>query len=327
VSLAVSVVLSCCSSVIAETWRLKDGEQWESVGSDPQEQFRHAVSELRELARSGDEDEVKEALRQVKEEFPDRVGPDLESFILGEMHYWMDHYGRAVARFEKMFKYYETNFRRSSSWEFSPPALQREFDIATAYLNGHPKIVLGFIPISGYAEGISIMEKISNRAGLDEPNGIGLRAAIAVAEYYEAKEKYSEAYLKWAEIATYWETGPIGKRALYRMAEDNLASYDHPPEQKRSNFDASRLTTAKTYYAKFQALYPADAKENEVPEKLRHIEEEMAYKQLTVAQFYYRTGKRRAAHLYFDMVASKWPGTEAGALAKEALEGKQEGGK
>ncbi len=97
--------------------------------------------------------------------------------------------------------------------------------------------------------------------------------------------------------------------------------------QKRANFDASRLTTAKTYYAKFQALYPADAKENEVPEKLRHIEEEMAFKQLTVAQFYYRTGKRQAAHLYFDMVAGKWPDTEAGALAKEALEGEQEGGK
>jgi outer membrane protein assembly factor BamD (BamD/ComL family) len=111
------------------------------------------------------------------------------------------------------------------------------------------------------------------------------------------------------------------------MAEDNLAAYDLPAEPKRPNFDASKLTTAKTYYAKYLALYPADAKENEVPEKMKHIDEEIAYKQYSIGWFYHRTGKHQAARLYFDMVARKWPQTQAGTLAKEALEGKQEGGK
>jgi tetratricopeptide (TPR) repeat protein len=211
--------------------------------------------------------------------------------------------------------------------EFSSPALHREFDMAQAYLEGRKKTVLGIFKISGYAEGVSLMEKVSDRAGLDEPNGIGLRAAIAVAEHYEATEKYVEAYLKWSEIASYWETGPIGKRALYRMAEDNLAFYDKPPEEKRSHYDGSKLTTAKTYYAKFLALYPEDAKENDVPDKMRHIDEEMAYKQFTIGQFYRRTGKHQAANLYFDMVARRWPDTEAGALAKEALDKDEAGGK
>jgi len=181
--------------------------------------------------------------------------------------------------------------------------------------------------MSGYEEGIGIMEKVSDRAGLDEPNGVGLRAAISVAEHYEAQEKYTEAYLKWSEIASYWETGPIGKRALYRMAEDNLIAYDQPAESKRPNFDASRLSTAKTYYAKFLVLYPQEAKDNEVPEKMKHIDEEMANKQYAIGQFYRRTGKRQAANLYFDMVTRTWPQTEAGALAKEALESNQDGGK
>jgi outer membrane protein assembly factor BamD (BamD/ComL family) len=318
--LAVCVALSCCSSATAETWRLKEGDQWESVASDPQERYRHAISELKDLAQARDAAQVKEALQQIKEEFPDRVGPDLDLFINGELQYWQDHYGRALEKFEKMLKKYAGS-------EFSAPALQREFDMAQAYLQGRKKTVLGIFKISGYAEGVSIMEKVSDRAGLDEPNGIGLRAAIAVAEHFEANEKYLEAYLKWSEIASYWETGPIGKRALYRMAEDNLAFYDKPRENKRSNYDASKLTTAKTYYAKFLALYPEDAKENDVPDKMRHIDEEMAYKQFTIGQFYRRTHKHQAANLYFDMVARKWPDTEAGAMAKEALDKDEAGGK
>jgi outer membrane protein assembly factor BamD (BamD/ComL family) len=199
--------------------------------------------------------------------------------------------------------------------------------MAQAYLKGRKKVAMYVLKVSGRAEGVAIMEKLSDRSGIDEPNSIGLNAAIAVAEHYEQKKEYLEAYLKWSEIASYWETGPIGKRALYRMAEDNLLAYDKPPERKRSHYDASKLSTAKTYYAKFLALYPEEAKDNEVPEKMKHLDEEMAYKQYAIGQFYRRTGKRRAANLYFDMVVRTWPQTEAGALAKEALEGNQDGGK
>jgi tetratricopeptide (TPR) repeat protein len=318
--LAASIALSCGAGAAAETWRLKNADQWESVASDPQERYLHAIAELKELVKSGDAADVKEALRQIKEEFPDRVGPDLDLFIGGELQYWKDHYGRALVKFEKMLKNYPGS-------EYAAAALQREFDMAKAYLEGRKKTVLGILKISGYEEGVSIMEKVSDRAGLDEPNGIGLRAAISVAEHFEAQEQYVEAYLKWSEIASYWESGPVGKMALYRMAEDNLLSYDKPPKRKRANYDASRLSTAKTYYARFLALYPEEAKEDQVPEKMKHIDEEFAYKQYAIGQFYRRTGKRQAANLYFDMVARTWPQTEAGTLAKEALEGNPDGGK
>jgi len=305
---------------MAGTWRLKNGEQWEAVASDPQERYLHAISQLKELAQSGDQAEIKMALRQVKEEFPDRAGLDLDRFIYGEKYYWRDRYGKAVSEFERMFKNYAGS-------EFAAPALRREFDIAQAYLQGRKKTVLGLFPISGYETGIEIMEKISDRAGLDEPNGVGLKAAIAVAEHFEAQERYLEAYLKWSEIASYWQTGPIAKRALYRMAEDNLAAYDRPAPPQRPNYDASKLAAAKTYYQRFQTLYPEEARAEQVAEKIRHIDEEMAYKQLRIGQFYRRTGKQQAANLYFDMVVRNWPQTEAAAAAKQALEEGQAGGK
>ncbi len=318
--LALVVLIACCPSATAETWRLKGGESLEVVADDPQEQYLHAIAEIKKLVREGDAGEVKAALEQLKEDFPDRVGPDLELFVLGEVRYWQDRYGKAMVKYEKLLKDYPGS-------EYAGLALQREFDMAQEYLQGRKKVVLGILKLSGYAEGIEIMEKISDRAGLDEPNGVGLRAAISVAEHYEAREKFIEAYLKWSEIASYWESGPLGKRALYRMAENNLAAYNRYPLEERPNYDAAKLATAKTYYQKFLLLYPEEARQNEIPQKIEQIDEQMAFKQYSIGRFYERTGEHQAANLYFDMVVQNWPKTEAAALAQEALAKEQAGGK
>lgn len=318
--LALVVMISCCHSAVGKTWKLTGGEKLETVADDPQSLYRQAIDDLKKLVQEGDVDEVKEALKQIKAEFPDRVGPDLELFALGETRYWQERYGKALVKYEKLLKDYPGS-------EYAGLALQREFGMAQEYLEGRKKVILGFIKLSGFSEGVELMEKISDRAGLDDANGVGLKAAIAVAEQFEAREKYIEAYLKWSEIASYWETGPIGKRALYRMAEDNLAAYNRYPPEKRPNYDASKLNTAKSYYQKFLLLYPEEAKLNEVPAKIAQIDEQMAFKQYTIAQFYRRTGERQAARLYFDMIVRNWPNTQAATQAKEALAEDQADGK
>lgn len=311
--LAACVALSSLAPIAAaETWRLKNDQSWESTSAGPDDQYLQAIAEIKKLVQEGDARAAKDIVQQLKSEFPDRVGPDLELYVTGELRYFKNRYGKALVSYEKLLKKYPGS-------EFAGEVMQREYDIATAYLEGRKKTVLGFIRISGYATGIGIMEKVSDRAGIDEPNSIGLNAAIAVAEHYERTEQYLEAYLKWSEIASYWETGPVGKRAMFRMAEDNFAAYHVPPEATQYRFDASKLTTAKTYYEKYLALYPDDAKKEDVPAKIKIIDEEVAYKQYKIGQYYRRIGKDRAAYLYFDMVIQSWPKTEAAEMARQAI--------
>ncbi len=304
---------------MAETWRLKDGEEWQSVTADPQEEYLRAIAELKNLVRTGKSKAVKEALGQLKEEFPQYAGPDLDLFIEGELKYWKNRYGKAMVKYEKLLKDHPSS-------EFANPTMDREFDMAQAYLDGRKKSVLGIIRFAGYAEGIEIMERLSDRAGLDDPNGVGLKAAVAVAEHYEARAQhlesqteYLEAYLKWSEIASYWETGPVGKKALLRMAENNLAAYNVHSLKKRPRYDGSKLTTARTYYEKFMARYPEDAKQLNIPQKINEIDEQMAYKQFTTGQYYRHVGRTQAARFYFDMVVKNWPDTAAAETARQAL--------
>jgi tetratricopeptide (TPR) repeat protein len=310
--LTICIALSCGGSAVAETWRLKTGQTWESTTAGPDEQYLHAIAEIKKLVQEGDSKGAKAIIKQLKDEFPDRVGPDLDIFVKGELQYWRDHYTRALTKYEKLLKNYPGS-------EFADATMQREYDMAQAYLHGRKKIAMYFLPVSGNAEGVAIMERLSDRAGIDEPNSVGLNAAIAVAEHYEQKKEYLDAYLKWSEIASYWETGPVGKRAMYRMAEDNFLAYNEHPPRERFRFDSSKLTTAKTYYEKFLALYPDEGRKNDIPEKIKTIDEEMAYKQFKIGQYYQRVGKDRAAYLYFDMVVQNWPKTKAAEMAKQAL--------
>ena len=316
--------LSCAPVVAAETWRLKSDQTWESTAAGPDDQYLQAIAELKKLVQGGDATAAQDIVRQLKSEYPDRVGPDLDLFVTGELRYWSDLYGKALVSYERLLKNYPGS-------EFADIVMQREYDMAQAYLQGRSKTVLGFMRISGYGEGVAIMEKLSDRAGIDEPNSVGLNAAIAVAEHYERTRQYLEAYLKWSEIASYWETGPIGKRAMYRMAEDNFAAYNLHPEATRFRFDGSKLKTARAYYEKYLALYPDDARKEDVPDKIKIIDEEIALKQFQIGQYYRHLGKHQAAYLYFDMVIQNWPKTEAAELARQAiaenLNGEQASGK
>jgi outer membrane protein assembly factor BamD (BamD/ComL family) len=311
--MAVLTACLCCGAAATETWRLAKDQQWQSVTANPQDEYLHALAELNDLIRSGDTSQAKAALKGLKEDYPQRVGPDLDQFVDAELNYWKDNYEKAVPQYETMLKDYPGS-------EYAATANQREFDMAKAYLNGRKKTVLWILKLSGYAEGIKIMEKISDRVGLQDANSVGLKAAIEVAEHYESHKEYLDAYAKWSEIASYWEKGPIGKRAIYRMAEDNCLAYDQNPPKRRPFFDASKLATAKTYYQKYLTLYPQDANSVDIPEKLKQIDEKVALKQFIIGQYYRRAGKKQAARLYFDMVVQNWPKTEAAQKARQALD-------
>jgi tetratricopeptide (TPR) repeat protein len=310
VILAVVAMFSAVSMVRAGTWRLERGGDFRAVSSSGQDKFLIAVAEAKRFVNTGEESAARWAYDELKKDFPEIAGPDFDLFVKAEIFYCKGKFTKAVKNYEKML----TEYPKS---KLTDAALDREFAIATAYLGGRKKTLLGFIKIKGYAEGIRIMEKITDRVGLDTQ--MGIKASVAVAHNYEGRKKYNEAYLKWWEISLEWETGSIGRDALLGMARCKRAVYNKPPEHKRHYYDASCLRSAKTYYSRFKLLYPKDAAEIGVDEILSEIDEQLAYKQLSIGRYYQRTGSRQAANLYYDMVINDWPESKAAQEAKELL--------
>lgn len=310
VVLAVAVVLSASSTVSADTWHLEEGQDWKAVSAEGEDKFLLAVAEAKKLVNAGQTKAARKAFDALKRDFPEIAGPDLDIFIKAELLFCKGKFTKAVRSYDKLL----TEYPKSGLFE---AALDRQFAIATAYLGGRKKIVLGIINMKGYAEGIRIMEKIADRVGLDTQ--MGIEASLAVAQNYEEREKFNEAYLKWWEISLQWETGPVGKDALLGMARCKHAVYNKNPEHRRPLYDASGLSTAKSCYERLRLLYPEDAEEMGVDEILKEIDDQLAYKQLSIGRYYQAVGNRRSANLYYDMVVSDWPDSRVAEMAKEML--------
>lgn len=308
---AIIAVLAAFSSASADVWRLGQDQSW--VAISPQDKFLVAVAEVKKLVNTGQTEPARQAYENLKNDFPEVAGPDLDAFIEAEMLY-------SQGKFTKAYRAYEKIIKDRPESRLRPAVLDRQFAIGTAYLGGQQKSVLRIVKLKGDAEGVRIMEKIIEQAGIDSP--LGLRAALAIVRNYRKRTLFSEAYLEWWEISIQYKAGRIGKDALLGMAESKHAIYNRQPEEKRPFYDAANLGSARTYYRRFESLYPEDAKRLGIDAIIKQIDEQQAEKQLTVARYYHRTGHIQSANLYYDMVLDDYPGTKAAESALQFQAGR-----
>ena len=300
--LALLMVLFCVTG-FCETWHLGDGNEWKQVSSDKESQYLLEVAKIKQMVNMGKGKEVGESLGRLKKNYPGIGGSDLESFIKGELLFSKGKFGKAGMAYEEFMKKYPES-------ELYEAVLDRQFAVGTAFLAGEKKSILKFFKIRGYAEGVKIMERVSERAG-DGP--VGVKAALAVVNSYERREKFEDAYQKWFEISTRWPTGKVGRAALLGMGRCKHANYKGP------DYDSSNLVSAKSYYTNFSLRYPGDAAKYEIAEKLELIEEQLAFKKLKTGDYYYGVGNRQSANFYYQMVIDGWGESTAGKKAKENM--------
>jgi tetratricopeptide (TPR) repeat protein len=314
--LTTTALFSVFSLAWSNTWRLQDNGNWTQVSQQSQGQFLTEVGEAKKLVNTGQTKASRKAFKALKEDFPEIAGADFDRYVKAELLLSQKKLTKAARNYDKLLtEFPQTSLRQA--------ALERLFAIGTTYLQGRKKTILGFLKISGYPEGIKIMEKVTDRTGID--SNMGVAAAIAVARNYEKREKLHEAYLKWWEISLEWQTGTIGRDALLGMAQAKQALYNKNPENKRPFYDASCLRSAKSYYERFRLLYPEYAEKLGVDKILDRISEQLAYKEYIIGRYYQKTNNNQAANLYYDMVVTDWPDSTAAVMAKETLENKQNG--
>lgn len=307
ITLAIAAALTASSTLSADTWRLGQDPNFKPVSA--QDKFLLAVAETKKLVSTGQAKAAEEAFDKLKKDFPEITGPDLDDFIKAEIFL-------CQAKFTKAYHSYERLLTNHPQSKLRQAVLDRQFAIATAYLGGQKKQLFKFIKLKGDSEGVRIMEKITERAGIDSL--IGLKAALAAAKNYEKRKLFNDAYKKWRQISLEWYTTQTGKEALLSMAQCKHAEYNKHPEYKRPFYDASNLSIAKTHYRQFNSKYPEDARKIGVDEIVKQIDEQLAQKQLSIGSYYRKTGNIQSANLYFDMVVKDWPGTKAAESAKQA---------
>lgn len=294
---------AACGIRAEKTWLLKEGEQWVDVSAEAEGSYLLDVSEFKQLVTTGQAKKAGKAFAQIKEKYPDIAGAEMDAFGKCEMLYAQRKYLKA---FEQYSRFMDT-FPQSA---LDSAALERQYGIARAFLYGQKKKLFVF-RLRAYEEAAGMIEKIVERTG-DTP--MAKKSMRTLAESYEARKKFMEAFYSWSEIRDKWSDGQIGQDALLSMAGNLHAAY------RGLKFDTSMLATSKSNYEEFTVRYPQQAQKQGVGAILSEIDEQLANKELDVALYYERTSSVVAANLYFQRIIEEWPGSAAAKIAAHKLE-------
>jgi len=302
-ALGMFLVVFSAGFLRADILHLNDNAEWENVSDTPEGKYLMAVAKFKQLISSGQAESATEELIRLKQEHPEIQGKDFDFFVEAELLFAAGQWIKAARKYDELLDGYP------ESWLYDT-AMERQFSIAQAFLNGQKRRALKVLKLSAFDEGKTMMERIAERS-VDGP--LARRALMALARAHSRRGEFLEAYDVWADISQRWPTGQTGQTALLEMGQALHSAYTSP------DYDHTGLISAKSYYENFKLRYPQLVELHDIDEKLKTITEQLAYKQYSIGEYYDRTGNREAAELYYKEVLEKWSDTAAAEMARARM--------
>jgi len=201
---------------------------------------------------------------------------------------------------------YEYVARTSPASEAWQTALEREFEIARAYVQGGKRKFLGLRLLPAEGEGEELLIRIQERVPGSE---LGEKASITLADYFfEAGEVFqaSEAY---DLFLLNYPQSPQREWAMLRLIQSNLARFRGP------EYDATGLIEAAQRLEQYRNEFPASAERIGVDALDVRIADALAERDLVNARWYERRGNDVSAAYLYRRVVEDHPQSEAARVA------------
>jgi len=202
-------------------------------------------------------------------------------------------------RYEALYSYEELVVNYPTS-ELYIHTLEREYNIADALLRGFRRKFLGLRLFSATEDAIELLDRIQDR---QRGAPLAERAGLRVADYYYEVGKFPEAADSYSDFLKRYPYSQYVRKAEIRRAESSLANF------RGILFDFTPLYDAREQLATISENYKQSSLELQtraVDDRIYQLE---GAKELEIARYYWRAGRKHAAAFYYKRVKENWPGT------------------
>ncbi len=214
-------------------------------------------------------------------------------------------------RYWDAYQWYERQITNYPNGAFFERAMDREYMIADAFLNGKKRRALKIFKVSAKEDGIEILMRI---AGHSPGSDLAERALLRVADYHFDRQEYPEAIAVYDEFV---KSNPQSTRkpyAMLRAARASLLSF------RGVKWDDTPLLNAAVRFRVFAQAYPQAGKKENIAGILVEIRETLAHKVFYAGTFYERTHHPQSAIFYYNKVVQEYPDSQWAAQARQRLE-------
>ena len=189
-------------------------------------------------------------------------------------------------------------------------ALQRQFDIADAYLNGYKRVFLWFPTLGAQDEAMDMLFRIQQRSPGSQ---MAEKALLRAADHYYKTSEFDIAADAYMSYLRSYPRSPLVPRIRLRRAYATLAQFHG------TRYDATPLVDARSQLSEIASAYPEIADEEGLLDLVRRIDDTFAKKVYRTADFYRRTRQPVAAVYNYRFLIATFPGTPEAKLAAERL--------
>ncbi len=192
-------------------------------------------------------------------------------------------------------------------------AALKQYEIADSYLRNRSDRWL-FFPLRRYDEAVEMLFRVQQRL---PGSPLAEQAVKRTADFYFARGDYDFAEDAYGVFIDRFPRSPSTPVVRLKQAYSNLLQFNGP------RYDPTPLIDAATQLRQFAAEYPDLAREQQIPDKLAWIDQQLAQKLVIEADYFRRTGEPNASQLLLAEVARDYPDTPQAAQARRRLDGQQ----
>lgn len=299
-----------CTAVAAapRTVEFRNGRWIELPDAAPATQpaLEEPLALIQELVDAGRDREAVSRLTAWFKSEPNRASPNMDRALM--------MMGEALARRGNRilaFFYYDQLLDEHPESRLWHLALEKQFDIADAYLDGYRRRILYLPLVPAEDEAVEMLFRIQQRS---PGSPLAERALLRTADYYYNDRQYDLAALTYDQYQRSYPRSPELPRVKLRQAFANLAQF------RGMRFDATPLIDARAQLMDLVAFWPEYAEQVNAADVVRRIDETFARKAEDIGHFYGRTGSPGGAAYTFDRLVATYPDSEAAARAAKAIE-------
>lgn len=289
-----------------KTWDYAGGGQWPLV--EPTAKADAAVDNpvldkaealLKDKDASAAEDLLVEWVKAHRTA-PDR---DRALFLLASAYYDEGDRKKAFYQLDEVLETYPES-------RYYYPSLEKQYDIADAYLGGYKNKLLGIRLLSGTDDAIDMLFRVQEKA---PGSALAERAMLRTADYYYNTGQFDLSADVYSAFLRSYPRSPDVPRVRLRRAFSSYAQFHG------TKFDATPLIEARAQMEDLKVKYPEMAQEVNVQKFIDDINTTLAQKLLVTADFYKRTGHPQAAAVTYREVMATYADTKEAQQAETAL--------
>jgi outer membrane assembly lipoprotein YfiO len=189
-------------------------------------------------------------------------------------------------------------------------ALEKQYQMADAYLDGHNDRLLGLPILNREDEAIDMLFRIQSRS---PGSPLAEKALLRTADYYYFDRQYDLASDAYGFYIKQYPRSPQIAQVRLRQAFSNYAQF------RGLKFDANPLVEARAQLMDAIITYPDLARQERLPSFVDKIDKTFAAKLYYTADFYRRTHEPRAAVYLYRYLVVAYPESKEASQAKNWL--------